>query len=287
MPFSNDMDSLDMALDLFQTMKRRSNDDLYEVIKEGSCEERHEAAAQLIIRGGEMTFRKAVEFCRSVDPGVRAEAAHILGELGTPERPFKTDSFPILTGLLRHDPDESVRTHAAYALGHLGDPAAISLLIETTGDASSQVRRGAAFALGCFDSPEVVDSLIALTHDADEHVRDWATFGLGTLNQLDTSEIRDTLLSRLSEDDPEIRGEAMIGLAKRKDTRVIEPMIQELEGEFHGDWVVEAAAIMADPLFYPLLLSLRERIGGSVDARFLESFDRALTACRPHDNQGK
>ncbi len=264
-------------------MKSKSDEELYEVIVSGDSDEKHAAASELTFaRGGSANFRKAVEFCGSPDRSVREQGAFILGQLGTPERPYSEESAPILLSLLENDSDEDVRAAAAFALGHLGNPQAISHLIDHANDRSAEIKFGVAFALGCFfESPEVVAPLIGLSADADDDVRNWATFGLGRSLDMDTKELRDALVARLSEEDPEIRGEALIGLAKRKDDRVIEPLKRELSGEFFGGWCLEAAELMSDPVFYPLLLSLRERIDGEVEGRFVDQADDAIASCRP------
>jgi HEAT repeat protein len=226
------------------------------------------------------TFTKVVEFCESGDPAVRGEAARILGQLGTPDRPFRKAACPQLTKLLENDADSSVRASAAAALGHLGNPAAIPYLIQSAKDSEPEVRHDTAFALGHFNSPEVVEALIGLSGDPVEDVRSWAAFGLGTCLDADTEEIRDALLLRLSEADPEIRGEALIGLAKRHDPRVITPLIQELSGEFYGSWCLEAAELLADARLLPDLIALKNRIAGQVESRFIESLDDAISACQ-------
>ncbi len=144
-----------------------------------------------------------------------------------------------------------------------------------------EIRADVAFALCSFDGQDVVDALITLSSDSDRDVRDWATAGLGTFLELDSPQIRNALVARLSEEDAEIRGEALIGLAKRKDERVLEPLKRELSGEFWGSWCFEAAELIADPMLYPLLLSLRERIADEGEDRFLSDADHAIAACKP------
>lgn len=56
-----------------------------------------------------------------------------------------------------------------------------------------------------------------LTQDTDEDVRDWATFGLGVFGQLDSPEIREALVTRLSDTNADVRAEALAGLAARKE----------------------------------------------------------------------
>ena len=276
----SDRQSEERELALFQEMAQKSNEDLYQVIGHGKCDVRHAASMQLQIRGGRTTLSKALEFCKSVDPGVRNEGAFILGQLGTPERPFREESTPVLIDLLENDPDDSVRASAAAALGHLENSPAIPHLIRSAVDKSAEVRFNTAFALGCFSSADVVDTLIALSTDPDNDVRNWATFGIGTCLDIDTGEIREALAARLSEDDPEIRGEALIGLAKRRDERVMAPLIRELSGEFFGSSCIEAAKLMSDPRLYPFLLSLRGRIEGEEESRFISELDEAIAACK-------
>lgn len=266
---------------LLREMKPKSDEQLHEVILRGDNDQKRAAASELTIRGGKANFHKALEFCQSTDPAVREQGAFVLGQLGTPERPFSEESFPVLIDLLDNDPVEDVRAAAAFALGHLGNPKAVSSLIAHADDDSAEIRFGLAFALGNFDEPEVVAPLIALSTDADNDVRTWAVFSLGTCLEMDNAALRGALVARLSEKDAEIRGEALIGLAKRKDERVLEPLKRELSGEFWGGWCLEAAELMADPALYPLLLSLRERIADEGEEGFLSEADHAIAACKP------
>ncbi len=77
--------------------------------------------------------------------------------------------------------------------------------------------------------------------DADQEVRDWATFGLGTLGESDSPEIREALFHRLSDGNDDVRQEAMAGLAKRGDQRVLPLLIQTLEDPPVSDCIIEAA----------------------------------------------
>lgn len=277
----NETDQDDRALLLFEHMRQKPLGELWEIIAQGGSDEKHAAAMELQSRGGDTNFQKALEFCRSPDPLVRDKGAFILGQLGTPERPYSEQSAPVLINLLENDPDEGVRASAAYALGHLGNPIAVPQLLVNTKHRSAEIRLGVAFALCSFDGQNVVDALITLSSDSDRDVRDWATAGLGTFLELDSPQIRDALVVRLSEDDAEIRGEALIGLARRGDERVVDPLKRELSGEFYGGWCLEAAELMADPALHPLLVSLRTRIESEVEDRFIHELEQALAACKP------
>jgi HEAT repeat protein len=83
--------------------------------------------------------------------------------------------------------------------------------------------------------------LIELTRDVDDSVRDWATFALGTQCDADGPEIRKALADRLCDSDNEVRGEAMVGLARRADTTVIDCVAEALESLDPGQLVFDAA----------------------------------------------
>jgi HEAT repeat protein len=99
-----------------------------------------------------------------------------------------------------------------------------------------------ACALGSLPNDALsVATLLTLMEDADEDVRDWATFGLGVLGDEDSAEIRDALYLRLNGSNADVREEALIGLAKRHDTRGLATLLKALEQPTITDRIVEAA----------------------------------------------
>jgi len=129
------------------------------------------------------------------------------------------------------------------------------------------------------ENASAITALIELTNDADDEVRDWATFGIGTQVEADTPEIRDALYARTSDVDGDTRGEALVGLARRKDARVLEPLIRELAPDSVGRLALEAVEAIGDPRLYPALAMLKSRwAADSADADLLED---ALAKCRP------
>lgn len=94
----------------------------------------------------------------------------------------------------------------------------------------AEIRFTVACALGSFPNDLLsVRTLLTLMDDADADVRDWSTFGLGVLGDQDATEIREALCQRLHDEDVDAREEALVGLAKRHDMRILPQLIHELE----------------------------------------------------------
>lgn len=88
--------------------------------------------------------------------------------------------------------------------------------------------------------------LIAMTRDQDRANRDWAALLLAQLD-MDTPEVRGALLAAASDEDPYVRAEALVGLARRDPSAAL-PLVQAaLREEWVALPVFEAAAIVAHP----------------------------------------
>jgi hypothetical protein len=102
-------------------------------------------------------------------------------------------------------------------------------------------------------------------------VRDWATFGLGSQTELDTPAIREALLARTLDPDDDPRGEALVGLARCADLRVVPALLKELQRETVGSLAVEAARDLGAETCLPALEALRARgWGGKEDRKWRE-----------------
>src|SRR5262249_8183071 len=89
--------------------------------------------------------------------------------------------------------------------------------------------------------------------------------GLGTQMDADTPELRAALLRRLDDPDGITRGEALVGLARRKDPRIVEPLREGL-GRGVLEWAapredlgLEAVEELGDRSLVPDLDDLRDR----------------------------
>ena len=223
-------------------------------IRERDDESRWAAVAVLQRRPGRAVFEQAIAWCASVEPRLRALGANILAQLGAPDCPFAAESTPTLSALLS-DHDEDVVVEALHALGHLRT-GSTSVLTVFARHPSARLRRAVTHALGWRAEPEAIDALQRLTTDDDAEIRDWATFGLGTLSEQDSTEIRDTLVARLTDEDTDVRCEALVGLARRHDLRAINAIAAELASSDVRPLAIEAAELMPSPVFVELLRAI-------------------------------
>ena len=225
-----------------------SVDDLFAQTLQGEYESEAPWKAISALRklGTRQVFDHAAAWCRDEDPLKRARAADVLAQLGRTmgqaANAFPEESFKVLTDLAAQEQGIVPLSSAIAALGHLGNPQAVPLIASYVGHANSRVRFEVAFALGCFpNEPRSVAGLVQLTGDSDDETRDWATFGLGVQGDADSEEIRDALLSRLNDPYQNVRDEAMSGLGKRKDPRVVKSLLESLRSGAITDPVLEAA----------------------------------------------
>lgn len=229
-------------------------------------------------RGGSTEFEAGLRLLRSDIARERGAGADVLAQLGWADRTFLEPSVDALLQLLE-DPDIGVIQSAAIALGHRGSPRAIVPLLALASHPEAQVRDGVVFGLMPHQTPECAAAMIRLSADDDRAVRDWATFVLGSQFTIDTPELRAALHARVDDTDAEVRGEALVGLAKRRDQAIVDRVRAELAGEFHGIWAVEAAEELADATLAPELRLLRARLGGEEPEYFRDAIDRAIAAC--------
>lgn len=229
-------------------------------------------------RGGKEEFRLGSEYSASTDPLDRAVGAKILAELGWGDETFLKESVEILIRLLA-DSEAVVVAAAAAAFAHRSDDRAIPDLVRHVTGPDPAIRYGVAVGLAGNDDPNAVAALIILSRDEDRDVRDYAVFALGSHTDLDTPELREALHVAMSDSDPEIRGEAYVGLAERKDERVKPALLEEWKTDEISILSLEAAEVLADPDFLPHLEEMGEFLDEDTDEYFQEQLAAAITAC--------
>jgi len=249
-------------------------------LKEKNAKRYWTHVAELHRRGSRVEFEKARELTKSPAPQYREMGADILGQLGCAKQKFQKQSVRILIEMLS-DSDPMVIASSAFALGHRDASEAAPFLAKLKNHRKRDVREGVVYGLLGQESQEAIETLIHLSKDRTEEVRDWATFGLGTQIDVDTPEIRSALESRLNEKNIEIRGEALVGLAKRRHPNAIKWTKRALSEKNPIVLYLEAAEILASPKLYPDLIRIKRTIKRGDNEYFISCLDKALKACKP------
>jgi HEAT repeat protein len=121
---------------------------------------------------------------------------------------------------------------AIIALFHLAGPRGLPAVLAHAGHPSAQVRLAAARALPAVagDPPAgaAIAALVRLTDDPDVQVRDSATMGLTDPCEADSPAVRQALVARLDDPEGDIAGEALLGLAQRRDPPALTPLLSRL-----------------------------------------------------------
>lgn len=252
-------------------------------------------------RGSYEVFEAARKLCESAVTKEKMLGADILASLGRPDRAFLEESLPILFNLLSKELEDEVLCSVVYALGRLGDEKIVEHLVKLKNHFNEHIRSRVVSGLSGQTKQEAIDALIELSKDEIEDIRSKATFEIAML-EVDTPDIREALFQRLNErgnwilDD--IHESALYGLARRKDERVLEPLLKELHllKEFEEDaigWhledgsvifltfevenflILEAAKEFADQRLLPVLSKLQEQWGDDI-----EPLQEAIEACQ-------
>jgi HEAT repeat protein len=230
----------------------------------------------------------ATEWARRPQPDVQAVGLDLLGELGVNVEAARDNLIDVGNDLLTSD-DCDVRWSLARALGTTStDGRTTPLLLALMDDEDEDVRfrATAGLSVSADDEPAqgpVVDALLKALGDPCAEVRDWAAFALGVQRDVDTPQVRDALLARLSDDDEaDTAGEAAVGLARRGDPGGFEPLLERLSGTDVGNLWVEAAAELGDARLLPALLQLKSA-GWQDDDPRPGVLDQAIARCSTPD----
>jgi HEAT repeat protein len=151
---------------------------LFPMLKDTNQIVRTLTARELQIRGGEEVFLYAIEMIKAPRFEHREIAAFLLGQLGTPNLPYRDRSIPILSQLLNDDYYEVVSA-AVAALGHLKASEVIDDILNIAFHEEDYVRENVAFALSHLKLDKVsIKALRKLKNDNNPDVREWAIYAL-------------------------------------------------------------------------------------------------------------
>ena len=266
-------------------LNMRSDEELLQAaLRERDEEVAWQAIAALHRRGSRDIFERARGLCASSNAHEQRVAVDILAQLGLPDATFHEAAVMLLLGMLEQEQEPEVLSAIGSALGHRHDGRAVEPLARFKHHADEDVRFGVVMGLLSLEDELAAQTLIELSADNAAIVRDWATFGLGSQIELDTPAIREALVARLSDEDEDTRGEAMVGLARRHDSRMVAPLLSDLANGHSGSLLLEAAIEIADPLLYPALVALQETWEGDRDNWLYRLLEEAIEKCRPVDH---
>ncbi len=271
-------------------------------IAEATCEGEDDDAYWELVwllqkRDPDETWSLLYPLIHHADPRVRALVPDVLRYLGGIRRPLSEESISLFERMLRDEPSPQVLESIGHALGDLGAPAAVGMMIPYASHPEPDVRFAVVSAMLPHSDPRAIQTLIDLSRDESDRVRDWATFGLGSQvgsvgpehqgeEEVDTPALRDALAARLNDPHEDARCEAIVGLAMRRDARVLPVLVQELEKGPGLSLILEAARWAASPTLCPSLRKLASSSDSEAIAFWNQSgLQAALAACcRPSDS---
>jgi hypothetical protein len=196
------------------------------------------------------------------------------------------EAVPELLVLLEEESDPIVIASIVEALGLAWDEEANLRLLPLVDHPDSNVRLAVARALpGGVESfaavAEVAETLIRLSRDEVDEVRNWATFGIGSQLCIDSLELREALVLRTADTAENVRDEALIGLARRRDQRALPLVERRLVDRNASRLVFQAAEYLANP-------ALMDSLGAWID-EYPDDDDihRAHRACDPTEQAAR
>lgn len=126
------------------------------------------------------------------------------------------------------DPDLRVQIAAINALGDIGDPAAVPDLVGVgLRSPEPEVRAACAIALGRIPDPaRCIPALVDASNDENAATRREAMDAISRHHGSNPELVYSTLVTGLSDFDAQVRESAALSLARLRDVRAIEPLLQ-------------------------------------------------------------
>ena len=200
-------------------------------------------------------FEKCVELINSNDQNKKIVGIKILTQLGIPPRPFLKETINIFFNLLKSEKNVDVLFSIFFGISHNNsdlNKEQIDLICSFENTENILIKKSLVAALGFIEDEKTIDVLIKFSKDKANHIRNWATFYIGQ-SDFDNENIREALWNRVNDKHQETRMEAITGLAKRKDDRIIEVIKQEIIKDDFGSLLFEAISETENKDFIPIL----------------------------------
>lgn len=229
-------------------------------------DESWKAISELQMRGSPDALTLSSRLAKSRNHRKRALGLYMASQLrrrqkrsrfGSIEYALQQTQELLLAGL--HDTSSEVYRAAISGFGHRPHPLALPELIKFASHPDQEIRFGVAVALGNYSDADSIDALVRLAKDDSDAVRDWATFGIGSMLEVDNPKVRDLLWANLQDRDEDVRGEALVGLAVRKDERII-PVLLELLDVNCRVFELTASEAVASPILLERLNTIKDSV---------------------------
>ena len=220
-----------------------------------------ENISELRRRPNEEVFDKAYELAKSTIDKQKIIGLDVLQQLGFDPRYNKEQTVALHFELLEKTQPDQVLISILHGIGHNNEGLSdqqVSKLIEFHQVKNLNVKHALIAALSGIENTKAINVLIEFTQDETSSIRNWATFGLGSLIESDNIAIRNALWNRVNDTDFDTKSEAIVGLANRKDKRIKDIIISELEEGNYGTLLFEAILTLNDPIFLPPLQNCLE-----------------------------
>ncbi len=169
----------------FKGAETLSSDELFQLLFDDDDIVRTIVAKVLQLRGDAQIFERVLDLASHQNAYVRDFCAFLLGQYGTPEKPYRELSINTLLKLIK-DNNYEVRAGAAAAIGHLyykDMPQLVEeALFKAASDRSATVRADVACALGSSTDTEKAEKILKnMLNDKSQNVVEWAEVGLDIL----------------------------------------------------------------------------------------------------------
>ncbi len=242
-------------------------------LQDWGSDESWQAISELQMRGSPEALALARRLANSRNCRKRALGLYMASQLYRRQKgvPFGIAKYAVedtqemlLAGL--HDISLDALFAAISGLGHRPHPLALPELVKFASHPNQRVRFEVAVALGGYPEPDAVDALLRLAKDDSDAVRDWATFGIGSMHEVDSQRIRDLLWDNLQDTDEDVRGEALVGLAIRKDERVIPVLLKQLDTNCRV-YELSASEAIGSPHLLERLNAIRDSVANENNIR--------------------
>ncbi|RYG67962.1 hypothetical protein EON80_12590 [bacterium] len=241
-----------------------------------------ECVFAVVARDSEATFAWLQSALRRGDSECRF-VCDVFGKLREANSPHSKTIATLLIELLAEADDQLVIGAIISALGHgEGEPRILQALLSQVTHPYVMVRWHLIFGLGGYREPEAVEALLTLARDDDELVRDWALLKLREL-KIDSPAIRAAFVHAMTDEDAMVREEALCGLAKLRDKRVVPAVLREIDEEGHSALFEQIAEHTPNYQLLPALLEMAKDEGFLGDRAGLS---KAIERCEAYINRG-